>query len=130
MSLRAFLLSVALGVTILPTHAAAASSPCPDPGAVCNVQCYDSYCSIWRACWITETGIGVCSPVGTALTALSASEQAPSLGGGPIHGTQGREYASFGPTFETKDPLAQKSYTTKLRFLSPRVGAKRIALLS
>jgi hypothetical protein len=61
MSLRAFLLSVALGVTIVPTHAAAASSPCPDPGAVCNVQCCD--CSIWRACWITETGIGVCSPV-------------------------------------------------------------------
>jgi hypothetical protein len=44
-------------------HAAAAWSPCPDPGAVCTVQCYDAYCSIWRVCWVTETGIGVCNPV-------------------------------------------------------------------
>jgi hypothetical protein len=77
MSLRAILLSVALGVTIVPTHAAAAPSPCPDPGAACNVQCYDSYCSIWRACWITETGIGVCSPVryGHAARARQANER-------------------------------------------------------
>ena len=62
MVLRAFLLFAALGATVAPTHAA--SAPCPDPGAVCNVQCYDyPYCTIWRACWITETGIGVCSPV-------------------------------------------------------------------
>jgi hypothetical protein len=44
MSLRAFLLWVALAVTVVPTHAAAAPSACPDPGAVCNVQCYDAYC--------------------------------------------------------------------------------------
>src|SRR6478609_1455005 len=43
--------------------------------------------------------------------------------------SQRREYASSGPTFETKDPLAKKFCPTKLRFLSPRVGAKRIALL-
>jgi hypothetical protein len=40
----------------------AATSACPDPGAVCNIQCYDAYCSVWRACWVTESGIGVCSP--------------------------------------------------------------------
>ncbi len=62
-SFRAFLLFVALGVAIASTHEAAAASPCPDPGAVCSVQCYDSSCSVWRACWITESGIGVCSPV-------------------------------------------------------------------
>jgi hypothetical protein len=60
MLLRGFLMFVALGATVLP----AASASCPDPGAVCSVQCYDyPYCTVWRACWITESGIGVCSPV-------------------------------------------------------------------
>jgi hypothetical protein len=55
--LKALLASAAAGVR-------AASAPCPDPGAICNIQCYNSpYCSIWRACWVTESGIGVCSPV-------------------------------------------------------------------
>jgi hypothetical protein len=58
-SLRALLMAVGLGASATAAHAA--GSPCPDPGAVCNVQCYDAYCSVWRACWVTETGIGVCS---------------------------------------------------------------------
>ena len=60
MSLRAVLAFIALGATVAPSHAAL----CPDPGAVCSIQCYDyPYCTVWRACWITESGIGVCSPV-------------------------------------------------------------------
>jgi hypothetical protein len=54
------------GMTLVSAAASvhAASAPCPDPGAICNIQCYNSpYCSIWRACWVTESGIGVCSPV-------------------------------------------------------------------
>jgi hypothetical protein len=55
--LKALLASAAASVR-------AASAPCPDPGAICNIQCYNSpYCSIWRACWVTASGIGVCSPV-------------------------------------------------------------------
>jgi hypothetical protein len=57
-SLRALLIAVGLGASATAAHAAA--SPCPDPGAVCSIQCYDAYCSVWRACWVTETGIGVC----------------------------------------------------------------------
>jgi hypothetical protein len=58
MSLRVLLIAIGLGASATTAHAA---SPCPDPGAVCNIQCYDAYCSVWRACWVTETGIGVCS---------------------------------------------------------------------
>jgi hypothetical protein len=63
-SLRASLVTVgiALGTALSNVHAA--TMPCPDPGATCNIQCYNvPYCSIWRACWVTESGIGVCSPV-------------------------------------------------------------------
>jgi hypothetical protein len=60
-TLRALLTAVALALVASATTAHAASSPCPDPGAVCSIQCYDAYCSVWRACWVTETGIGVCS---------------------------------------------------------------------
>jgi hypothetical protein len=49
MSLQAFLLSVAVGAAIMPTPANAASSLCADPGAVCNVQCYDAYCTLFGA---------------------------------------------------------------------------------
>jgi hypothetical protein len=58
-ALRALLIAIGLGAS----STAHAASPCPDPGAVCSVQCYDAYCSVWRACWVTETGIGVCGPV-------------------------------------------------------------------
>jgi hypothetical protein len=58
-SLRALLIAIGLGASATTVHAAA--SPCPDPNSVCNIQCYDAYCSVWRACWVTETGIGVCS---------------------------------------------------------------------
>jgi hypothetical protein len=60
MLLRALLIAVAIGVGASAT-AARAASPCPDPGAPCSIQCYDTYCSVWRACWVTETGLGVCS---------------------------------------------------------------------
>ena len=63
MSLRALLIAAGVGWGAGATTAHAAASACPDPGAVCNVQCYDASCSVWRACWVTETGIGVCSPV-------------------------------------------------------------------
>jgi hypothetical protein len=63
MSLRVLLIAACIGLGASVTTAHAAASPCPDPGAVCNIQCYDAYCSVWRACWVTETGIGVCSPV-------------------------------------------------------------------
>jgi hypothetical protein len=62
--LRASLITcvIALAATVSSVHAATA--PCPDPGAICNIQCYNSpYCTVWRACWVTESGIGVCSPV-------------------------------------------------------------------
>jgi hypothetical protein len=62
-TLRALLTIAGIGLGASATTARAAASPCPDPGAVCNVQCYGTYCSVWRACWVTETGIGVCSPV-------------------------------------------------------------------
>jgi hypothetical protein len=59
--LRALLIAtaIALGASVTTAHAAA--SPCPDPGAPCSIQCYDAYCSVWRACWVTESGLGVCS---------------------------------------------------------------------
>jgi hypothetical protein len=57
-ALLAFLMAIAFGANTTAAHAAA--SPCPDPGAVCSIQCYDAYCSVWRACWVTESGIGVC----------------------------------------------------------------------
>jgi hypothetical protein len=53
------------GMTLVSAAASvhAASAPCPDPGAICNIQCYNSpYCSIWRACWVTESGIGSAVP--------------------------------------------------------------------
>jgi hypothetical protein len=62
---RKALLALA-GMTLASAAASvhAATAPCPDPGAICNIQCYNSpYCSIWRACWVTESGIGVCSPL-------------------------------------------------------------------
>jgi hypothetical protein len=59
-ALRALLIAAGIGLGAGATTAHAAS-PCPDPGAVCNIQCYDAYCSVWRACWVTETGLGVCS---------------------------------------------------------------------
>ena len=57
---RALLIAIAIGSSASATTAHAAS-PCPDPGTVCSIQCYDAYCSVWRACWVTESGIGVCS---------------------------------------------------------------------
>ncbi len=59
----AWALLIALGIasTVNATTAHAATSPCPDPGTVCSIQCYDAYCSVWRACWVTDSGIGVCS---------------------------------------------------------------------
>jgi hypothetical protein len=58
-TLRAFLVFAAIGFAA-STTAHAATSPCPDPGAPCSIQCYDAYCSVWRACWVTESGLGVC----------------------------------------------------------------------
>jgi hypothetical protein len=63
MSLRALVIAAGIGLAASATTAHAAEPACPDPSAVCNIQCYDSYCSVWRACWVTESGIGVCSPV-------------------------------------------------------------------
>jgi hypothetical protein len=60
-ALRTLLIAAAIGLGASATAAHAAGSPCADPGAVCSIQCYDAYCSVWRACWVTETGIGVCS---------------------------------------------------------------------
>jgi hypothetical protein len=57
-ALPALLMTIALGANTTAAHAA---SPCPDPGAPCSIQCYDAYCSVWRACWVTESGTGVCS---------------------------------------------------------------------
>jgi hypothetical protein len=59
-ALGALLTAITIGLAASTTTAHAAS-PCPDPGAVCSIQCYDAYCSVWRACWVTESGIGVCS---------------------------------------------------------------------
>jgi hypothetical protein len=60
-TLGALLTAMTIGLAASTTTAHAATSPCPDPGAVCSIQCYDAYCSVWRACWVTESGIGVCS---------------------------------------------------------------------
>jgi hypothetical protein len=57
---------VSAGMTLASAFGSvhAANAPCPDPAAICSIQCYTSpYCSIWRACWTTESGIGVCSPI-------------------------------------------------------------------
>ena len=59
-TLRALLIALAFG-SGASTTAHAAASPCPDPGAPCSIQCYDASCSVWRACWVTDSGIGVCS---------------------------------------------------------------------
>ena len=62
--LKALLALAGMTLASAASSVHAASAPCPDPGAICNIQCYNSpYCSIWRACWVTESGIGVCNPV-------------------------------------------------------------------
>jgi hypothetical protein len=58
---RALLIAVGIASSASATTTYAAASPCPDPGTVCSIQCYDAYCSVWRACWVTESGTGVCS---------------------------------------------------------------------
>jgi hypothetical protein len=62
--LRVSLMAAGIALATTVSSVNAATAPCPDPGAICNIQCYNApYCTVWRACWITESGIGVCNPV-------------------------------------------------------------------
>jgi hypothetical protein len=56
---------VALATTVSSVNAATA--PCPDPGAICNIQCYNApYCTVRRACWVNPMQARCVEPVAGA----------------------------------------------------------------